>query len=295
METFGGISIDDLVYCPEEDYGAGIATQLLYAPADFFEKIKLPEDTEDFNELLSIDEDDIKFKETLDWSKIDILIEENELKSALEGGAQRKKTKSEVNFYILGFKKRVLAFIETLKNVPMIFGIKDSEGNVWLLGNLRNRAFIESAEGTTGKKYEDNSGLAVKVSAKSTIYCIMKRTYRVYSATITQAGAAAPVATQLENDLGLVEFIYQGIGTYLIRSNSFDEKTVVISHAFSKATIVEVVDGPSIVPGSSTDVFISITKSGNDFIMTSKRLSSLDARDGLIETPLFLEFRKYQN
>ncbi|WP_312750563.1 hypothetical protein [Epilithonimonas hominis] len=296
METFGGITIDDLHYYPYQDYGAGIRTQLLYAPAEFFDKIVLPEIKNEFEQSLIIIEDNFKFKESLNWATIDILIDENELKTTIEGGAQQKKTRSELNFYVLGFRKKILGFLENLKNVPMVFGIKDSEGTIWILGNLRNRAFIESAEATTGKKYEENSGVSVKVSAKSAIYAIMKDKYKVYSATITQSGTSAPLATELENTLGAVTFIYQSPGTYIIRSNAFDSKTVINNNSVSRATLSAVVDGPNAVPGGTiAEVLISVIRSGNDFKIVSKNINTLNAEDGLIQDPTFLEIRKYQD
>ena len=292
---FEGVIIEDLLYCSEGN-AAGISTQLLYAPADFFEDIKLPAETGDFEQVLIVNDDDIKFKQNYKWSTIDILIDENELKTAIEGALRRKKSKAEINFFITGLRTKVLGFVEKTMNVPMIFGVLDPSGKVWLFGNLRNRAFIDSADGTSGKKYEDNAGLSIKVGVKSAIYCIMKKPYKVYTATITQSGTNAPAAIELENDLGVVTFIYQNPGQYLMRSNSFDEKTVVMNQGFSKASNAGVVDGPSAVPGGNiTDVAVSIIKSGNDFKINSKSLNSFESADGLIQEPLFVEIRKYQN
>lgn len=172
MNTFDGVTIEDINNCQEEDFGSGISTQLLYAPAIFFASIKIPDEDLGFEECITITADDLVFKDQLTWSLIDILIDENELKNLSDGVNQRKKDKSELNFFLQGFKKKNVGFLKKIKNEPMIFGITDLEGTLWIFGNLRNRAFIETYEGTTGKKYEDNSGFAVKISSKSPLITI---------------------------------------------------------------------------------------------------------------------------
>ena len=52
----------------------------------------------------------------------------------------------------------------------MIFVVVDAVGNNWVIGNLRNRAFMDNADVSTQKKYEDNSGAVVKISANSAIF-----------------------------------------------------------------------------------------------------------------------------
>jgi hypothetical protein len=47
--------------------------------------------------------------------------------------------------------------------------------------------------------------------------------YKVYTALLTQTGTSAPVATVLENTIGAISFIYDGVGLYRItESSSFD-------------------------------------------------------------------------
>lgn len=168
--TFDGVMIEDLQICPNENLGSGITTTLLYAPASFFRMINLPKDSSVYAENSSIKKDDIEFLGGCGWCAINILIDENELKTFITGAKQRKRTKSELDFYTLGFRENNLGFVEKHKNTPFVFGIVDTNGTHWILGNLRNRAFIENADSTTNKKYEDNSGTVFKISANTSIY-----------------------------------------------------------------------------------------------------------------------------
>lgn len=169
MNSFEGVNVEDLKHCPQDNFASGIKTKVYYAPASYFEKIDLPTLKNTYNDFVSIVQDGIEFRGG-GWNSIDVLIGENELKQTLSGPLQRKKSKTELEFLILGFRAKVLGFIEAHKNTPMIFVVVDAVGNNWVIGNLRNRAFMESADITTSKKYEDNSGAALKVTCNSPIF-----------------------------------------------------------------------------------------------------------------------------
>lgn len=161
---------EDILVCPTAESIPGIKTRLYYAPESSFYKFELPDHQETYEDYLMVSPDAIMFKSG-NWNVADVLIDESELQSTITGNLQRKKTKISFSFFLLGFRTKVLGFVEKCKNNPMIFGVEDLSGRVWLVGNLRNRAFIESAEGTTGRKYEDNSGVSVKVTSNSQLYC----------------------------------------------------------------------------------------------------------------------------
>ncbi len=170
MNSFNGVSIEDVNFSPADNYAAGLKATLYYAPDSFFKKIKLPSGDLDFQNHLLISLLDIEFQENCGWSSIDILIDENELKSSLNGQTKRKKTKSQLDIFILGFISKVLGFIEKMKNEDLVFIISLSDGTSILMGNLLNRANFSGAESTSGKKYEDNSGAAISLSCNSPIY-----------------------------------------------------------------------------------------------------------------------------
>ena len=175
MNSFNGVSIEDVSYCPADNYAAGLKATLYYAPASFFKNIELPSGDLDFQNYLRISISAIEFKYTTNWSYIDILIDENELKANINGQTKRKKTKSQLDIFILGFIPKVLGFIEKMKNEDLVFLISLSDGTSILLGNLRNRANFSTSETTTGKKYEDNSGVSASLISNSPIYFISEK------------------------------------------------------------------------------------------------------------------------
>lgn len=172
MNSFNGFSIESINVCPGVDYASGLKATLYYAPDSFFTKITLPSGDLDFQNHLLISIFDIEFQQNCGWSSIDILIDENELKSIINGQINRKKTKSQLDIFILGYTPKVLGFIEKMKNKNLIFLVVISDGTSILFGNLLNRANFNNSESSSGKKYEDNSGSAISLSANSPIYFI---------------------------------------------------------------------------------------------------------------------------
>ncbi len=156
-----------LDFCPNQEVSGGLSTRLFYAPAEFFDKFTLPDGTSDFASRITIADGNITFKPDKGWKGIDVMVDENELKSTMVGNRGNKKAKAELELYIPSFRDLSIGFADTFKNVPTVYAVVDANAVVWIIGTKLNPAFMESADGTTGKKYEDNSGIAVKISANT--------------------------------------------------------------------------------------------------------------------------------
>lgn len=169
MSSFEDVFIEDLITCPNEEFGSGLKTRLYYAPSDFFFRTPVPIVGDDYSTERIVPER-ITMKKNKSLRYIDILIDETELKESSTGGVGRKKIKSSLSIFILGFRTNVLGFISRCINVRMIFFISDANGKLWQIGSVRNPADIDSAESTTGKKYEDNSGAAININCNSKVY-----------------------------------------------------------------------------------------------------------------------------
>ena len=52
MNSFNGVSIEDVSYCPADNYAAGIKATLYYAPDSFLKKIELPSGDLDFKNVV---------------------------------------------------------------------------------------------------------------------------------------------------------------------------------------------------------------------------------------------------
>lgn len=167
---FDGIAHESLDSCPNDEIAGGTSTRLFYAPVEFFTKVTLPAGTGTYAERITIVNDGIAFKDGKGWKGIDVMVDENELKSVLAGNRGNKKSKAEMDFFIPGFSAKNVGFMDLYKNCPMVFAVFDANGTIWILGTLLNPAYLESGDGTTGKKFDDNSGFTVKISANAKLY-----------------------------------------------------------------------------------------------------------------------------
>jgi hypothetical protein len=79
------------------------------------------------------------------------------------------------------------------------------------------------------------------------------RTYKVYTALLTQNGETAPTAIELENTLGEIQFAYVNEGRYIVQStNLFTfEKTVIFISPLNNASG----EGISVINEDSTSQF----------------------------------------
>lgn len=173
MGAFETINIQDIEQCPYQDTYSGLTTRLYYAPSSFFFLTPFPEVNKDFDSEIIVS-GEILMRSGKQLRYIDILIDENELKVTPSGNIKRKKLKTAIDFYILGFKPSVLGFLERCRNEALILFIRDANGNNWQIGHLRNRAFIDNFEAGTGKKHEDNSGVLVTCVCNSPIFIYQK-------------------------------------------------------------------------------------------------------------------------
>ncbi len=169
MNSFDGVYIDDIISYPSDTYNGGLKTRLYYSPEFLLEKIELPKKPETYEDEVQLKASDLKFR-IGGWKYIDVLIDEGDLKVLLNGPIGRKRTKIELNVFALGFVPKVLGFIEKHKNTCFVFIITDANNQNWLIGTSKNRAFIESSEASTQKKYEDNVGASFKIVCNAPIY-----------------------------------------------------------------------------------------------------------------------------
>jgi len=100
--------------------------------------------------------DPIVFQATKGWGTINIMPDSGEVKVDLVGNKGNKKTKSTLSFSVAGNDKKLLGFLRTHKNTPMVFSVPERDGQNRLIGDKFNAAYIVEAPGTTGKGGEDD-------------------------------------------------------------------------------------------------------------------------------------------
>ncbi len=170
--SFDNVKTENLNYCPNKDMVGGVAIDFYYAPAAHFEKFEKPAitATTGYEARITIAANSITLKASKGWKKITMLVDESELKNTLVGNKGNKKPKVEFDAYIPNFLPRNIGFIDAHMNTPMVWCIPDSTGRKWIIGNPDAPAIFDKGDGTTGKKYEDNSGVGVTVSANTKLY-----------------------------------------------------------------------------------------------------------------------------
>lgn len=167
---FDNAPFESLDSCPNDEVSGGISTRILYAPIAFLDKCTLPPNTGELGKANTIEDGNLTLITGKTWKGIDVQINENELKTSLVGNAGNKKAKSDLEAKIPRFSDKVLDFIGRYKNVPMIFVVPDAVGTLWVVGTKINPAFMDSADATTGKKAEDDSGVTLKITTNSKLY-----------------------------------------------------------------------------------------------------------------------------
>ena len=168
---FEGAFIQNLVYCPNDPVVGGVAVDFYYSPAANFATFQTPVATGEtsYAERLAIPANGLTFKPDKGWKKITMMIDENELKNTFVGNRGNKKPKVEFDAYIPNFIPRNIGFLDAHINTPMVWAVPDSTGKVWIVGTPKAPAMFDKGDGTTGKKYEDNSGAGVTVNANTKI------------------------------------------------------------------------------------------------------------------------------
>ncbi|AZZ59694.1 hypothetical protein [Riemerella anatipestifer] len=160
--------IEDLPYCPTDRAVGGIATRIWYAPEFFFNKIQLPNSNTPPNKVIKTK--NITLNEGKQLAFIDVFLEQNSLTEKPIGGLRKWKSVSEFSISVLEMNARNLGFTSKVKNIPLVFFIPDANGRLWVMGNKQNAAYMSSYEGTTGKKYEDDSLITMSFTANAPLY-----------------------------------------------------------------------------------------------------------------------------
>lgn len=166
--SFADTHVENLGYCPNQETVGGVKTEAAYIPMAHLETFTKPTITNasTYAQRVTIAPTGIAAASGKGFKKIDLMVDESELKNALVGNKGNKKLQASLDALIPNWTDKNLGFIDAHKNTPLMLVITDSAGVKWVIPE----AFIDKADGTTGKKYEDNSGIAVTITANSKIY-----------------------------------------------------------------------------------------------------------------------------
>jgi len=166
---FDDVPVENLDGCLNKEIQAGLSeVNLYYAPHDHILNFPMPlnlgDPAFDLETSVTISAD-ITFLEGKGWGKITVQADTGEGTMDLVGNKGNKKTKNALAFYIPGNQKKLLGYVRTYKNIPMVFMYFERDGQKRLVGDKFNPAYMAEVKATTGKGGEDDKGIQFNVEA----------------------------------------------------------------------------------------------------------------------------------
>lgn len=182
MACFDELPVEDLDACINSEVQAGVSeVDVRYAIHPQIDVFPMPlnygEAGYTYETAVAVSAD-ITFQAGKGFGKMNIMPDSGEVKVDLVGNKGNKKTKSSLSFSVAGNSTKLLGFLRTHRNTPMLFCITERDGQKRLIGDRFNPAFIIEAPGTTGKGGEDDKMVSFTLEA----YCVPI----VYSGTIQE-------------------------------------------------------------------------------------------------------------
>lgn len=157
----------NLLHCPQEDIYGGVATRIWYAKIDDLGKMLLPSPGSN-SRTIPITGISLKLKKTLYY--IDVYLDKNSFSEKQKGDERKWKDVSELSFILLGMKEEGLSLKSTIANEPLVFFIPDNNGVLWVLGTLKNPAYLSNSEANSGQKYDDDNVISLSFAANSKLH-----------------------------------------------------------------------------------------------------------------------------
>jgi hypothetical protein len=107
----------------------------------------------------------IVFQAGKGFGKIAIQAETGEVQLEGAGNPGNMKLKSVFPFFVAGNDKKLLGFIRTRLNNPMVFCVAERSGQKRLIGDRFNPAYFREIKGTTGKGGGDDKGVQFSIES----------------------------------------------------------------------------------------------------------------------------------
>lgn len=188
MGCFDDIAVENIDQCINAELLSGLSeVELYYAMHNQASAIPMPPNFDasgyDYSTAVVVSSP-ITFPTGKGFGKIVIQSDTGEVLLEAGGNKGNKKLKSVLNFYVAGNDKKLLGFIRTRLNQPMLFLATERNGQKRLIGDKFNPAYISEVKGTTGKGGDDDKGVQFAIESWGIPI--------VYESSITQADQSAP-------------------------------------------------------------------------------------------------------
>jgi|SRR5690606_3428364 len=167
---FEDVIYEEISYCDNDEFAGGLVpTEIYYCPIKKIERLVTPMIYGSFESAGKISQK-ILCVENYGFKKIHALVDTSELTSGLEGQTGRKTSNSDLELMILGTRAQLIGFSRKTRQIPLVFIVKDQNEKHFVFGTLVSPAYVSSFDLKTGKKYEDESGATIKLTANTIIY-----------------------------------------------------------------------------------------------------------------------------
>lgn len=172
MPCFDDLDVENLDACINSEVQAGVSeVGVYYAPHAQITTFPMPKNISDVGytyETAVTVATPIVFAAGKGFGQIVVQADSGEVTVDLVGNKGNKKTKVSFSFYVPSNAKKLLGFVRTFKNVPMVYCVAERDGQKRLIGDKFNPAFMSEVKGTTGKGGEDDKGIQFTIEA----FCI---------------------------------------------------------------------------------------------------------------------------
>lgn len=169
-DCFDDINLENVNHCPNDETVAGLSTKLYYIPAPHITTFTKPAKTGSYESAATIPSAGLVADTGKGWKVLDIQVDKNQLQNLTIGTKGNLKLRGQIDIFVPNFKKKIVGFQIVHKNTPMIFGIPDSEGQMWIIGNPDSPSYFGSMALASGTNAEEDSGMTTQIMANSTIY-----------------------------------------------------------------------------------------------------------------------------
>ena len=171
MSCFDNIETEDIQNCANTEQPAGISeVGVHYAIHSQITTFPMPmgagDDGYNYEAGVTV-ATDLVFEAGKGFAKMLVQVDTGEVKISIVGNKGNKKTKRTFDFFVPSNNKKLLGFLRTHLNTPMVFCVPERSGQKHLLGDKYNPAYMSEVEGTTGKSGEDDNGIQFTIEAYS--------------------------------------------------------------------------------------------------------------------------------
>jgi hypothetical protein len=169
MACFEDIETENLDACVNSEVQSGISeVNVFYAVHSQITTFPMPVnfDDPDFSYEKAVEvATPIVFTAGKGFGKIAIQSESGEVQIEGAGNPGNMKLKSVFPFYVAGNDKKLLGFVRTRLNTPMVFCVAERNGQKRLIGDKFTPAYFREIKGTTGKAGGDDKGIQFSIES----------------------------------------------------------------------------------------------------------------------------------